>query len=118
MSLVRKELPLSVIEISTDNNGKSTIWLNSIDKCVLRIVGIQIQNDFDKFDQIDIDCTNGKGYVINNSIDNGKEIENFLKLLNQSIVNELDENDINYSLINDIVNLLKGGRSEREDNTR
>lgn len=112
MTVIRKDIPISTIEISK-NGKKSTIWLNSIEGCVIRLTNVSIQNEFDKFDQIDINCKNGVGYAISNTNEDGSEdLRNFLLLLNQSILNEIDTNNIDYSLVNDIIEFIQ----KRNDN--
>lgn len=109
MTIIKKDVPFVSIEISKSENNKSTIWLNSIDGCIMRLSNVKIQNDFDKFNHVDINCENGKGYVSNYQIEESKELRNFLLLLNQSIVPVLDfdKNNIDYSLIQDIVELIR-----------
>lgn len=108
MPLIKKEVPLSIMEISKNEN-KSIIWLNSLDCCVLRINNVNFKNDFDKFNYIEIDCKTGNAYGINNDLgDESEDLKEFLLLLNQELINDIYESGkIDYPLFNKLLNVIK-----------
>lgn len=120
--ITKKDIPLATIEISENKykKKKSNIWINTISNCILRIENLHIKNEFDKFDSIHIDCETNSAFIIDNdkypeikSLDN---LENFLVLLNQSIVNSYFQDNtktLNYGIINKILNLIE---KEKENN--
>lgn len=109
MSLIKKEIPISILEISKQVD-KSTLWLNSIDQTIIRISNVNFYQDFDKFNFIDIDCKSGKGIVYNNynNLDEQTdEIRKFLILLNQAVINEIYGKKVNFNLISKLLKVIK-----------
>ncbi len=110
MKIVKKEIPLSTLEIAMANKNNGTLWLNGIEGCILRISKLKFSNtDFDKFRFVDIDCSTGLTSILDSPSDNQKDLRNFMVLLNQNILNEMDDipKDRYYLLLNEIIDKVK-----------
>lgn len=106
MGIIKKDYPLASVEIS-NNEKNSSIWVNSLNGCVIRISNLKINDDFDKFGFIDINNSNGKCSIIEDENDSDKDLRNFLLALNKMVLNELQFGKLDYDLIKEIRDLIR-----------
>lgn len=108
---IRKDIPFCSIEI-----GKNSLWVNSINGCILRIANLNFTQDFDKFTRVDIQGNNA--YVIEEVESDGgqvTELTRFLNILNQNLIYDLTENPqlCNDDLLQEISNLVEEKKYEK-----